>query len=253
MSIITETCCTKPPVDAAHPNEGKHEKLGDLDVFFAGPEDAKVAVLCFYDIFGYHPSTQEFVVRLGKQGIRAALPDLCHGNAWPLSKFPLTDAIKPEFFKWIQTSFNYDAWKADVKKVVEHLRSKGASKVITLGFCAGAKAATRAAAEEGFVDGVVGLHPSFWNDEDAAALKTPVLCVAAKDDPDFTSFFNAIHAPYKALSENYRFDDVEHGFCAARGDWSGGVATQRAQEANNLAGKFIHKLAQAGTKLHTKL
>jgi len=244
MSGITETCCTKPPGEAAPTAEGKHEKLGDLDIFFAGPENAKVAALCIYDIFGYHPGTQEFVVRLGKQGIRAALPDLCHGNAWPLSKFPLTDAIKPEFFKWVQTEFTYEAWKDNIKKVVEHLRSKGATTVVALGFCAGAKAAAQAAAEEGLVNGVVGLHPSFWNDGDAAALKTPVLSVAAKDDPDFTSFFNAVPAPYKALSENYKFNDVEHGFCGARADWSGGVPTQRAQEANNLAGKFIHKLAQ---------
>jgi len=238
---MNDTCCTKLPIEQEFVNEGKHEKLGELDVFVAGPENAKIAAVGVYDIFGYHPGTQKFILHLAQKGYRVALPDLCHGNAWTLDKFPLTDAIKPEFFKWLQTTFTYDAMKEDLKKVIEHVKSKGATKVVLFGFCAGAKIAVEAI-KEGLGDALAGYHPSFWQPEDLAPVNTPVLIIAAKDDPDFTPHFNAIKEPHKAKSENYKFDDVEHGFCAARADFSGGVPTQRAEQAIDITNKWIEKV-----------
>jgi len=243
MTQPPETCCTKAPTEEGFLEEGKHEKLGDLDVFFAGPENAKVALVGVYDIFGYQPATQKFVVHLAKKGYRVALPDLCYGKAWSLDKFPLTDEIKPEFFKWIQTEFTYANFKDNIKKTVDHVRSKGASKVILFGFCAGAKASIEAT-KDGLADaGTIGYHPTFWSPEDTAAVNVPVLIIGAKDDPDWTPHFEAVKEPYKSKSESYKFDDVEHGFCAARGDWSGGVYTKRALEAIEITGKWVEKVA----------
>jgi dienelactone hydrolase len=43
-------------------------------------------------------------------------------------------------------------------------------------------------------------------------------------------------------SVHRRFDDMHHGFAAARGDWNDPLQAQRAQEALNLVATFFKSI-----------
>lgn len=45
-------------------------------------------------------------------------------------------------------------------------------------------------------------------------------------------------------SGHHRFDDVHHGFCAARGDWTVELQAKRANEALKLVTDFYKGLSQ---------
>lgn len=242
MATLTDTCCTKAPGTCPTDSKGSIIQIGDLSVFVAGPSDAKVAAVGVYDIFGDHPSTRKFCETFGNDGVRVFLPDLCRGKPWPSSKFPLSSELMPEFLAWVKDSFSYEAMKADITTVLEHANKEGYAKVVIFGFCAGAKVAA-GFAEAGIAAGWIGLHPSFVNDDDSKAFTCPALVIPSKNEADMKPFMENIPEPYKADSAHHRFDDVEHGFCGARGDWNGGVYTQRATEAAKLSAEFTHRVS----------
>lgn len=52
--------------------------------------------------------------------------------------------------------------------------------------------------------------------------------------------------PFGDKCEHHRFDDVHHGFAAARGDWTEGTLDKkRATEAIQLTANFFAKHVQA--------
>ncbi len=42
-------------------------------------------------------------------------------------------------------------------------------------------------------------------------------------------------------SEHYRFEDMHHGFCAARGDYSDELQARRANEAIRMVSAFFKR------------
>ncbi|KAJ2534254.1 hypothetical protein EV175_007041, partial [Coemansia sp. RSA 1933] len=60
------------------------------------------------------------------------------------------------------------------------------------------------------------------------------------EDADFTAAFAALESkPFFSQCYMERFDDMSHGFCGARGDWSNAEQAKRANDAIRLLGKFF--------------
>jgi len=87
-------------------------------------------------------------------------------------------------------------------QVVEHVKSRGATKVILFRFCAGAKIVLDAVKEAPVSADLIGLHPPFFTTEDNPHLTCPALVIAAKDDPDLKPFVKNVNQTYQ--SEHYR-------------------------------------------------
>jgi len=94
------------------------------------------------------------------------------------------------------------------------------SKFFGVGFCWGAGIAFEAASDAKFI-GAASIHGARFTDETLRNLKCPIYYAPAAKDM-------AADAVKKILDEKdfakkcvyHTFDTMEHGFCAARGDWT---------------------------------
>lgn len=73
----------------------------------------------------------------------------------------------------------------------------------------------------------------------AADVKVPVLVIAAKGDPCETIKEVLDTKDFGSKCDYHRFDDMTHGFCGARGDFTQPEVAQRAGEAIQLAADFL--------------
>jgi hypothetical protein len=103
--------------------------------------------------------------------------------------------------------------------------------------------------------------------DDAKEIKVPVALLPAKTDNDMVIFlFLSLHllsspahpltpsqVPFMDILESTqpevfkksvhrRFDDMHHGFAAARGDWNDPLNAQRANEALNIVATFFKSI-----------
>ncbi|CAM9246966.1 unnamed protein product [Choristocarpus tenellus] len=170
------------------------------------------------------------------------MPDLFRGEPWSLVNFPPPD--KEVFSAWINSAGNWETKiRESLATVMDHMRnSMGAAVFGVVGFCWGGSVAMRAAglgAEAG-IKATVSVHPAFLHEELAAEVKVPMLIMPSKTDPD--------HLPIKAILDKKpfgkecaykRFDNMHHGFCAARGDWSVPEQAARATECIGMIERFM--------------
>lgn len=87
------------------------------------------------------------------------------------------------------------------------------------------------------------IHPSFVDVADAEKAGAPVLAIPSKDEPDMTEYMQVLSKkPFGDKCKHVRFDDVHHGFCAARGDYTDELNAKRANEAIKLSADFFSGL-----------
>ncbi len=85
-------------------------------------------------------------------------------------------------------------------------------------------------------------HPSFLTVEDAKKLKSPILLLPSKDEPDLSEFVEAAKAQPGCEGSSMKvFPDMHHGWVSARGDYSDPVQASRATEAVQLFINFFKK------------
>jgi len=196
-----------------------------------------------YDIFGFHNNTKQFADLVAKgTHARVVMPDFFKGAV--ISPDILGD--RPKIIAWIT---EHGSWaktiKASLYEVVEAEKKHGAEKFGIFGFCWGAKISLEAVSEDGAFSGAAFIHPSAFEPDNAKAIKTPILNIPTKDDPDMTPFMENLKAANPsafAKSSHHRFDDMHHGFAAARGDWSDAVQAKRANEAIRYVTEFFASL-----------
>ncbi|KAJ1801245.1 hypothetical protein LPJ75_006448 [Coemansia sp. RSA 2598] len=229
-------CCNTPPVKANYAAKGHKGAIGDMACYFAGPADSKRAILVNYDVFGYHANVEQLCDILGELGYRVALPDLLRGS--PLTE---SDLGKPGVFaQFKDTRGSWASNKPVYQAAIGQLRADGAESVGLLGFCWGGHLVVSALTE---LDGVAGgaiVHPALIADGDLAKVNAPLLAIPSKDEPDFQADFDGLRAKgFFPKCRMVRFDDMFHGFCGARGDWSDEVQAKRANDAIALVVKFF--------------
>ncbi|EGD81467.1 hypothetical protein PTSG_11848 [Salpingoeca rosetta] len=219
--MTTKPCCDAgPPVTIKHEDKGKEIKLGELTAYVSGdPASAKAGVILFYDIFGLkHPQVREICDRFAARGYYVVMPDVFRGDPWTLEKFPPKD--KTEFQAFLKRS--NDAAPGDIETVKAHFKEVGLGdkKHGVLGFCWGGKWVVEACADESFGAGLAA-HPAFITLDMVKKVHCPIVFCPAGGDVDCAPFVEHLKKqPWGAKSQEKRFEDMTHGFCAARGDWS---------------------------------
>ncbi|RUS34906.1 hypothetical protein BC938DRAFT_477872 [Jimgerdemannia flammicorona] len=131
----------------------------------------------------------------------------------------------------------------DLAKVKQYLTSSGFQSVGIVGFCWGAKIAITATGKDSWYAGAALIHPSQLILEDAQKAQGPILLLPSKDEADLSEFFDIIKSkPFGAHSYHHRFDDMHHGWVAARGNFTDPLNKQRATEALQLSADFFQQV-----------
>lgn len=234
-------CCSSPPVTHDYVLKGAWSKLSvggkDIDTYFSGT--GSMGVVLITDIFGLDDFKQTLQVadRLAAAGMAVAVPDVFDHKPWPMSKIPM----KPEdnFMGWVE-EHRWEVTRLHVLASVEALKAKGATKFGCLGFCWGAAMAMQAGADSTF-SAVGGGHPSLFGQDQALSegLKCPVILLSAKGDPMESVKAVTDTLPIGSKCVFQRFDDMEHGFLAARGQWTDAKIAARATEAIDIFVSFL--------------
>ncbi|KAJ3082661.1 hypothetical protein HDU99_002004 [Rhizoclosmatium hyalinum] len=232
MATITTppSCCALPAVQSNYTSKGEVIKVGDLDVYVVGPKGSSRAILVNYDIFGDHPCTRQVCDILSTQGFRVAMPDLCRGDPWPANIWPPPNGF-PEVLQHIQKNASFPEIQKNMKATQEFLRSEGSSHFGLIGYCWGGYMVALLSQDPVYEAGAI-VHPAAFPLEEAAKVSCPLLILPARDDAKetFDAIFDVVVKKNPA-SKQRRFDDVHHGFCAARADFSDALNAQRANEA----------------------
>ncbi|BFZ61657.1 hypothetical protein YB2330_002730 [Saitoella coloradoensis] len=219
-------CCTIPPLTSTYEPKGSMVKIADLDCYSAGPVDSETVIVAIYDIFGILPNTQQGCDVLAETlKCRVVMPDWFKGNA---VQMPITDM--DAVYKFVYANL-YPAHEAAFKALIEQLKADGAKKLGAYGFCWGSKILLQA---DAFFGGIALVHPSLLEDSDADNVKCPVALLASKEETieKCAGFWEKLEKKEFAEKNMYkRYDDVAHGFAAARSDWSEGkVEGERARD-----------------------
>lgn len=91
-----------------------------------------------------------------------------------------------------------------------------------------------------FFVGASCIHPSFVDVADAEKAGAPILSIPSKDEPDMTEYMAVLaQKPFGDKCKLVRFDDMSHGFCASRGDYTDALNAQRSNEAIKLTADFF--------------
>ncbi|KAL9541236.1 hypothetical protein MBANPS3_009240 [Mucor bainieri] len=233
----SKACCSLPPVVSDYKYTGAMEKFEGLSIYTVGPKDAKKAVLVFYDIFGYHPNAYQFCDILAKHcGWRVIMPDFLHGDY----ATPALLADIPKLLEWVGRVGTIEVVTPDVERSVKYLKEGGVDAATLVGFCWGAKIAVQLTSTMPFFVGASLVHPSFVDVKDAEKAGAPILALPSKDEPDMTEYMEVLaKKPFGKQCKHVRFDDMVHGFCAARGDYTDKLNAQRATEAIQLTANFF--------------
>ncbi|CAM9138752.1 unnamed protein product [Heterosigma akashiwo] len=231
-----EACaCAGPPVASDYTPVGEIVNIDNVQTYVVGSSERAIVII--YDIFGFHNNTKQFCDKLSEMGFTVAMADHFRGEPWSLENFPPADFAA--FQNWVAEKGSWDIVKTDLLRTVEHLReAKGCSKFGVLGFCWGGRNAMQAAAEPTF-SACGTAHPAFLQDDYAEAAQAPLIFLPSGDDPPTDSIQAILDGkPFGDKCVYRRFDDMHHGWCAARGDWAVPLQAQRASEALQLFGDF---------------
>jgi len=127
-----------------------------------------------------------------------------------------------------------------MQRLLPIAKERGGTSFGTFGFCWGGLMAVKLGASTDFKASGFA-HAAMLTAADAEAAKGPVLSLPAKDD-QLDDFEQAIGKnAFASHNVWHKFDDVNHGFAASRGDWTNELQAQRATEAIEFTQKFFNE------------
>ncbi|PWN48565.1 alpha/beta-hydrolase [Violaceomyces palustris] len=245
-----KACCSIPPVQSDYTPKGKTEKLGGLDAYSIGPDDAKKAIVVVYDIFGYWPTTKQGsdVLAEALKDTKLVMPDFFRGKPFPQEYYPPDTKEKQEALqKFFGEAGDFGARKPELEAVANELKSKGASKVGLLGYCWGGKLSVLAGAKGTVFSSVAQVHPAMVDPKDAENLTVPVANFPSKDEPqDAVDQFEKVvqSKPFASQSVYKLYKENHHGWAAARADLKDQKNLEAFQDVyQRLADFFTNTLA----------
>jgi dienelactone hydrolase len=235
----TEECYTIPPFTSDYTPNGENVNLDGMNVYITGKDNSNT-LIAVYDIFGYHNNTLQFCDVLSQAGFRVVVPDFFYGN--PFNADNMDDRDKRR--EWNRNAGSWDKTRSTIVMVIDYLKQHyNVESFGIFGLCWGGKIAVYSSQDKslGF-KGAALIHPSRTEDDDAKTVKIPLLVMPSKNEPDLTNFVNNLPDGVKERSEHYRFDDMQHGFCGARGDMNDRNMVKRIYEANMHVQNFFKKV-----------
>ncbi|KAG5188506.1 Alpha/Beta hydrolase protein [Tribonema minus] len=242
--MASPACCKAgPPISSDYEPKGTIATIGDQEVYFSGSGPRAICIV--YDIFGLSPQAKQVCDKLADAGFSVAMPDFARGQPWLLENFPPKD--QGEFMAWVG-KHDFDAViRPDMERVQAHMRETMGAKVFgAIGFCWGGSIATKAACAQGLVAAGAAVHYAFITPELVEGVCVPLCLLPSGDDPDTAPLKEVLDKkPFGAACVYHRFEDMHHGFCAARGDWSQPLIAQRASEAVAMLSDFMDKNLKA--------
>ncbi|KAJ3073673.1 hypothetical protein HDU98_000946 [Podochytrium sp. JEL0797] len=259
---LISACCNVPPVSAEYTAKGStvHVLSPETNDYLSAPPatPSTKAVIVVYDIFGMHPNAKQVADLLSASlGCIVLVPDFLRGI--PIDMAGGMSGI----MKYIQEYGDYDRIvKADLVRSCAWLKeTHGVTSIGAVGLCWGGLMTTRMgddAGSPGFEDvkAVATAHPSLLQVEFAEKLQVPLCMLPSKDeDPKLMDdIWAAVQKNPKAAGKSFhqRFDDMHHGWCCARGDYTIEAQKNRATEALNIFARFFKETlnpAEMGTSL----
>lgn len=232
-------CCIKATLHDGTP-AGSTEKLGGIDCYLTGDKTSKKAVLMLTDVFGLELKNNLLVAdAMAQAGYFVVIPDLFYGE--PLSFPPPENADFPGFL----SKHNPERVTKITEDVLAALKKEYNPEFIaSTGYCFGAKYVARLIADSSKVQAGGMAHPSFVDEEEVKAIKSPVFIAAAETDQIYPE--EKRHLTEKILKENGTTyfmtlsSGVEHGY-AVKGDISiPQVKYAKEKCALDFAGFFDH-------------
>jgi len=193
-------------------------------------------IICAYDIFGFHSNTKEVCDVLAEStGFRVILPDFYRGDYWEETR-----SIQL-MFSWVTYHGSWKTAKSDILNIIEHYKKEeGITSVGMFGFCWGGKMSTLAGIEIDDIRGIGLVHPSGVEIEEADRVNCPVILLPSRDEINLLPFRNKVLEKHGAgKAKHLRFDNMNHGFCAARGDFSKPDVRNAVDEVIRLLAEFF--------------
>ncbi|GJJ68114.1 hypothetical protein EMPS_00460 [Entomortierella parvispora] len=248
---LTDACCNTQPTNAEWQAKGEDKVLAtkveghERKVYRTGPKDSKRGVIAIHDPLGIHATTLQFFDRLAVShgGFQVASPHMFKDGPAPTSVLGNRDV----FWAWIAENGDYKKNHIYdlILAAVEDLRADGCTTISIFGLCWGASIAIKAASEPGqpFL-ATGGPHPSFTTIETVKDVKCPLILLASKDEADMIPILDSVkHNDFPVESFQKRFDNVRHGWCGSRGDWSDPEQLKAGLEVVDLLGAYFAKVA----------
>jgi len=236
---LTKACCTLPPVVSDYNPPGTTVQVDDLPIYETIPNGSKRLLICVYDIFGVHPNIRQVSETLALAGFRVVIPDFFRCK--PITKEVMAQGM-PAILAFIEENGNWKkSVKIDVQNVIKHYQqTEGITSIGIFGFCWGGRITLDAVLELDEINAGGLVHPSLIKNEEAERVKRPMILLPAKDEPDMIPFYETLK---KNLGESNcahrRFDDLHHGFCGARGNFSDELNSKRVNEVIQLLSSFF--------------
>jgi len=238
---VNRACCEEGNV---HQTEyrgcGSVVTVGDMNMYVTG--EGERAIILINDIFGYDiTNTRIFCDLVAAGGFLVVIPDVFHGEAWPISNFPPKEGYD-SLVKWIH-SIDFQRIRQDIYDLtLPYLRSRGVSKIGIIGHCWGAAQAMKLASDNTNFLASGGIHPSLLTPEDAANVNCPMIFCPSQNDPPIDPIKEVLDTkPFASECYYQRFDDMEHGFCGARGNRDDPNVRARMDEAIQLMINFYSR------------
>lgn len=226
------SCCptTILPVESTYQAKSNN-------VYIAG--SGTKGVIFIPDIFGPHPNAYQVADILAGRGFLVVMPDFFRGGHWDIADFPPKDGYDSPKFQAFLGSLDYATLKPRVEQGVAVLKALGAESIGSVGFCWGA-GITFESLKDGLVSAGAGVHPSFLNEELLKNAKGPICLLPSKDDGEMLELKAAAESTKHEVMYQH-FDDMHHGWVAARADFNDEKNRTRANEAIDILAKFFEK------------
>ncbi|CAM9397345.1 unnamed protein product [Chrysoparadoxa australica] len=208
-------------------------QMEGIDVYKVG--SGPNAIIVVYDIFGMGMQVKQVCDVLADAGFNVAMPDFYEGAPWDPANFPPPD--REAFMTWVKSgnrSFD-ETVKAKIEIVMMLMADNfGAKSFGVLGFCWGGYIAMRSAAELP-IKAAGTAHPAFLDATLAEAVKVPFCSLPCPGDFPVEDLKAVLDKkPFGDQCVYKCFEDMQHGFCAGRGDYSDPLQKERASEAMGI-------------------
>ena len=254
--IVTDSKDYKPRGDIITPPQlyivNKPDK--DDDVKDDGDKIKKKGViLMMYDVFGWNNLNKhvfEFADQLAqKTGCCVIMPDFFRNNPCPFDLIPPNTATKKEkLTQWLNSTATKEIALNDISQYVLALDIVKNRQIGIIGFCWGGKHGIYLADKKFLGDKlscVAALHPSYMNEQVLSQVKIPIYYGPAIGDFEASKAKKAVeNGPNKNILKDcifHQFENVQHGFCAGRGDWKDDKVFKQVEIAINQTSEFFKK------------
>jgi len=241
LSLLPHECLQNKAIAADYNPLGTMINIGNLTVYeYEAPDNKnkKRLLIGVHDIYGLRYDNLKQVtdqMAIQSDGFKAVLPDFFRGDTWDVDRDP------NDRQEWMDRVGDWNGIiKPDLINIVQYYKSRDVEEFAIFGMCWGGKIATLAAIELSEYFKASGLvHPSSVTDDEAEDVKIPMYLMPASNDPDMSYFYEVLQEKFGENCGFRLFDDMNHGFTGARGNFSDPLVRERVDEVITKLGIFF--------------